>query len=110
MCKRSPRARSRLLGWAEPSPRDAGASGTGHLLLSALGILCKPLGESFSVFEVKVVTPALPPSSDYSVAQVGKPREEPELWIKLDVGSRPRSAGYQLLTLSQTEPSSVKSR
>lgn len=66
-------------GWEEPSPRKAGASGAGHLL-SVLCILCKSqVSESVSPGgnTWRVLTPALPPSSDYTGVQGGKPFEEP---------------------------------
>lgn len=67
-------------GWEEPSPRKAGASGAGHLLVSALCILCKSqVSESVSPGgnTWRVLTPALPPSSDCTGVQGGKPFEEP---------------------------------
>lgn len=61
----------------------------------------------FSIFKVKVITPDLPCSQDYSEEQMEKPFEEPELRSQLHLGSDPSFATYCAFS-SQIEPSSVK--
>lgn len=40
----------------------------------------------FSIFKVKVITPAMPRSQDYNEEQVEKPSEEPELRVSVTPG------------------------
>ena len=40
----------------------------------------------FSIFKVKVITPALPRSQDHNEEQVEKPSEEPELRVSVTPG------------------------